>query len=99
MWSRSRLAKYLVIFIVPGVQMHWKVHGDVLLSRAADIRAGCLGLSQSIIMYKIFAHLLSGRLAPKLESAQCPDQAGFKKNVSTIHHLLTAALLIEKAQE
>ena len=34
-----------------------------------------------------------------MDSNQCPDQAGFRKEFSTTDHLMAASLIIEKAQE
>lgn len=51
------------------------------------------------ILYKLFARLLYKRLAPILDKAQCPDQAGFRHDYSTTDHLFTYSLLHEKTRE
>ena len=50
-------------------------------------------------LYKLFARLLFGRLSPILDSQQCPDQAGFRADYSTVDHFFTIAQLHEKSNE
>ena len=59
----------------------------------------CRPISMIPILYKLFARLLYRRLNPILDSQQCPDQAGFRPNYSTVDHLFTLAQLHEKASE
>ena len=51
------------------------------------------------LLYKLFARLLYGRLAPTLEKKQPAEQAGFRHDYNTEDHLFTFALLEEKAYE
>jgi len=51
------------------------------------------------ILYKLFARLLYARLAPILDAEQCADQAGFRRDYSTVDHLFTFSQLREKSEE
>ena len=51
------------------------------------------------ILYKLFAMLLYSRLQPILEHEQSKDQAGFRKNFSTVDHLFTLCQVYEKCEE
>ena len=51
------------------------------------------------ILYKLFDRLLYRRLYPILDKQQCEDQAGFQRNLSTLHHLSTFASVQEKTHE
>ena len=51
------------------------------------------------ILYKIFSILIYCRLEPTLDAQQCKDQAGFRKGFSTVDHLFTASMIIDKANE
>ena len=50
-------------------------------------------------MYKLFTRIIANRLTNKLDSYQPVEQAGFRKGYSTVEHLQTLRLLIEKATE
>ena len=51
------------------------------------------------LLYKVFSKLLYSRLYPILDPAQCPDQAGFRRNYSTMDHLFVFKMLQEKSEE
>ena len=51
------------------------------------------------LLYKLFAIMLQQRLAPSLDSALTREQAGFRKNYSTVDHLHTLMQIQEKANE
>ena len=51
------------------------------------------------MLYKLFSKLLYRRLYPILDGAQCKDQAGFRKNYSTIDHTFVFSMLYEKSEE
>ena len=51
------------------------------------------------LLYKLFSKLLYSRLYPILDLAQCPDQAGFRHNYSTVDHLFVFKMLQEKSEE
>ena len=51
------------------------------------------------LLYKLFSRLLYSRLAPILDKAQPPDQAGFRPGYSTVDHLFTFGVLNEKSDE
>ncbi|KAI8437727.1 hypothetical protein MSG28_011961 [Choristoneura fumiferana] len=49
--------------------------------------------------YKLFSTILNKRISATLEKSQPVEQAGFRKGFSTIDHIHTLELLIEKYQE
>ena len=51
------------------------------------------------LLYKLFSKLLYFRLYPILDQAQCPDQAGFRQEYSTIDHIFVFKMLQEKSEE
>ena len=51
------------------------------------------------LLYKLFSRLLYSLLAPILDKAQPPDQAGFRPGYSTVDHLFTFGVLNEKSDE
>ena len=51
------------------------------------------------ILYKLFAVMLQKRLAPTLDAALTREQAGFRKNFSTVDHLHTLVQIQEKTHE
>ena len=51
------------------------------------------------LLYKFFAKLLYSRLQPLLDRQQSIDQAGFRPNFSTLHHISTFVFISEKAFE
>ena len=51
------------------------------------------------ILYKLFSKLLYFRLYPILDRAQCPDQAGFRHDYSTVDHIFVFKMLQEKSEE
>ena len=51
------------------------------------------------ILYKLFSKLLYFRLYPILDRAQCPDQAGFRHDYSTVDHVFVFKMLQEKSEE
>lgn len=50
-------------------------------------------------IYKLFSSLINQRISNKLESEQPIEQAGFRKKISTIDHIHSLELVIEKYQE
>lgn len=50
-------------------------------------------------MYKIFSKLILNRLARPLDEQQPREQAGFRKNYSTIDHIHVVTQVIEKVKE
>lgn len=50
-------------------------------------------------IYKLFSSLINQRISITLEAEQPMEQAGFRKSFSTIDHIHTLELLIEKYQE
>lgn len=50
-------------------------------------------------IYKVFSKLILGRINKTLEENQPPEQAGFRKNFSTIDHILVIKQITEKYNE
>jgi hypothetical protein len=50
-------------------------------------------------LYKLFSSLINTRISISLEAKQPIEQAGFRKGFSTIDHIHTLELIIEKYQE
>lgn len=50
-------------------------------------------------MYKLFARIITNRLTKKLDFYQPKEQAGFRKDYSTVEHLQTMKTVIEKVTE
>ena len=50
-------------------------------------------------MYKLFTKILTNRITKIMDENQPPEQAGFRKQYSTIDHLHTINQVIEKTQE
>ena len=51
------------------------------------------------MLYKLFSKLVYRRLYPILDKSQCPDQAGFRHEYSTVDHMFTFTILQEKTEE
>jgi len=56
-------------------------------------------ISLSSTICKVFMSLVKNRLYKTLDAAQSVDQAGFRKNFSTIDHMQTLNQLLEKTRE
>ena len=56
-------------------------------------------LSLSSTLAKIFTKVIANRLKNTLESQQPKEQAGFRRNFSTIDHLFTIDQMIQKCEE
>ncbi|GBP39263.1 Retrovirus-related Pol polyprotein from type-1 retrotransposable element R2 [Eumeta japonica] len=56
-----------------------------------------IGLLPNI--YKLFSSMINNRLSPIIEAKQPIEQSGFRKGYSTIDHIHTIELIIEKYQE
>ena len=79
----------------------WKQTVITVLHKSGDARLpqNYRPISIIPIVYKLFARLLYRRLNPILDAQQCPDQAGFRSNYSTVDHLFTLMQLQEKAHD
>ena len=51
------------------------------------------------ILYKLFSKMLYNRLEPILDPEQSLDQAGFRRNRTTVDHLFTTVLVQDNADE
>nr|XP_034833605.1 uncharacterized protein LOC117990222 [Maniola hyperantus] len=50
-------------------------------------------------LYKLFSTIINTRISPEIEARQPVEQAGFRKGFSTVDHIHTLELIIEKYQE
>ncbi|GBP01096.1 LINE-1 retrotransposable element ORF2 protein [Eumeta japonica] len=50
-------------------------------------------------LYKLFSAIINSRISPVIEARQPVEQAGFRKGFSTIDHIHTLELIIEKYRE
>ena len=71
----------------------------IFKSGAVDLPLNYRPITIIPLLYKLFARLLYSRLAPFLDKAQPPDQAGFRPGYSAVDHLFTFGLLDEKCHE
>ena len=51
------------------------------------------------VMYKVFSTMLTSRIRDQIMSRQSVDQAAYRKGYSTIDHLLSTTLLVERSAE
>ena len=51
------------------------------------------------LLYKLFSRMIYNRLEPILDPQQSRDQAGFRRNRSTVEHLFTTTIIQETAEE
>ncbi len=94
----TRFNRYLKEGKVPS---QWKGSNTILLHKKGDkedlknYRPICL-LSH---IYKLFTKIIVTRLSNNLDYQQPREQAGFRKNYSTMDHIFTLTQLIERARE
>ena len=50
-------------------------------------------------IYKIFTGIITKRLENQLDSKQPQEQAGFRRNYSTIDHIFTLKQILERSNE
>lgn len=79
----------------------WKSSNTILLFKKGDIRdiQNYRPISLTSHLSKLFYKVISNRINIKLEENQPLEQAGFRKNCSTITHMQTVRELIQKTNE
>ncbi|KAG6928863.1 hypothetical protein G0U57_006888, partial [Chelydra serpentina] len=93
-----RFSRYLEEGKIPS---SWKESNTILLHKKGDqenlknYRPICL-LSH---IYKLFTKVITNRLSQSLDEQQPREQAGFRRNFSTIDHIFTLSQLLERARE
>ena len=85
----------------PPTPSAWKKTMVSVIFKKGDPGLPCNYRPISIIpvLYKLFARLLYSRLYPIIDRHQSEDQAGFRKKLSTVHHLHAFTLIQEKCHE
>lgn len=53
----------------------------------------------SLLSHKLFARVITNRLAVKFDDFRPPEQAGFRKGYSTIDHIHTVRQIIQKSEK
>lgn len=83
------------------IPTQWETSYIILLYKkgAKDDIGNYRPISLMSNMYKIFAKIILGRVSAKLDENQPMEQAGFRRNFSTIDHIHTLKQLIEKYNE
>ncbi|MBP1527199.1 MAG: hypothetical protein H9Q66_04685 [Spiroplasma ixodetis] len=90
-----------LILINQDIPEQWKISEIILLYKKGnrkDIR-NYRPISLSSNISKMFMKIIKNRIYNQLDTNQTPEQAGFRKNYSTIDHLQTMNQIIEKALE
>lgn len=79
----------------------WSESNIILLYKKGDPKniTNYRPISLLPCMYKLFSSIINQRLNNTLESKQPVEQAGFRKGYSTIDHIHSLELIIEKYQE
>ncbi|XGW05880.1 hypothetical protein V3C99_016329 [Haemonchus contortus] len=93
-----RYTRYLAECTVP---MAWKQSSTVLLFKKGDKEdlANYRPITLLPAVYKIFTRCILARIRSTLEEAQPVEQAGFRRNFSTLGHIATCRRLIEVSRE
>lgn len=89
------------ILIEKIIQNDWKESITIILHKKGD-RADLKNyrpITLLNVIYKLFTKILTDRLTTKFDGYQAKEQAGFRKGYSTVDHLLTMKILIERANE
>lgn len=96
------LTKLFNLVIETGVTpSQWSESDIVLLYKKGDPKdiSNYRPISLLPTIYKIFSAIINQRISTTLEESQPIEQAGFRKNFSTLDHIHTLELIIEKYQE
>ena len=83
------------------VASDWKKAVTVLLYKEGDKQDlnNCIPIALLSQIYKLLSRILVRRLTNKMKTYQTHEQASFRRNYSTIDHLLTVKVLIENVNE
>ncbi|XGW27577.1 hypothetical protein V3C99_007853 [Haemonchus contortus] len=93
-----RYTRYLAECTVPTA---WKQSSTVLLFKKGDKEdlANYRPITLLPVLYKVFTRCILARIRRTLEEAQPVEQAGFRRNFSTLYHIATCRRLIEASRE
>uniref|UniRef100_A0A7I4Z1H7 Reverse transcriptase domain-containing protein n=1 Tax=Haemonchus contortus TaxID=6289 RepID=A0A7I4Z1H7_HAECO len=93
-----RYTRYLAECTVPTA---WKQSSTVLLFKKGDKEdlANYRPITLLPVLYKVFTRCILARIRRTLEEAQPVEQAGFRRNFSTLDHIATCRRLIETSRE
>lgn len=83
------------------IPSQWSESNIILLYKKGDPKdiTNYRPISLLPSMYKLFSTIINQRISAAIENNQPIEQAGFRKNYSTIDHIHTLELIIEKYQE
>lgn len=96
------LAKLFNLILETGITpSQWSESKIILLYKKGDPKdiGNYRPISLLPSIYKLFSTLINQRISAALEKNQPIEQAGFRKKYSTIDHIHTLELIIEKYQE
>nr|CDJ93420.1 RNA-directed DNA polymerase (reverse transcriptase) domain containing protein [Haemonchus contortus] len=93
-----RYTRYLAECTVPTA---WKQSSTMLLFKKGDKEdvANYRPITLLPVLYKVFSRCTLARIRRTLEEAQSVEQAGFRRNFSTLVHIATCRRLIEASRE
>ncbi|CAH2097150.1 unnamed protein product [Euphydryas editha] len=79
----------------------WSESNIILLYKKGDPKdvSNYRPISLLPTLYKLFSSIIEKRISPTLDSFQPIEQAGFRRGYSTVDHIHTVELLMEKYQE
>ena len=105
-WGNEELLKnitalYNTIVTSERIPQQWNTSTIILLHKKGnrDDLNNYRPISLLSNLYKVFMKILTNRLTRELDDNQPTEQAGFRKNYSTIDHLQAINQIIEKTQE
>ena len=83
------------------IPKQWKIAELILLYKKGNREEikNYRPISLTSNICKVYTKILKNRMYNYLDNAQSPEQAGFRRNYSTIDHLFTVNQLIEKTNE
>ncbi|VDP04577.1 unnamed protein product [Heligmosomoides polygyrus] len=87
--------------IAEGLATQWKTSRTALLYKKGDVHD--VGSSRPIyllsVVYKLFTRVILNKISRTVDEGQPCEQAGFRREFSTIYHIHTITKLIEVARE
>lgn len=81
--------------------VQWSESNIILIYKKGDSKdiSNYRPISLLPVLYKLFSSIINRRISITLEAKQPVEQAGFRKGFSTVDHIHTLELIIEKYQE
>ena len=98
----SILARKFTKYIRTGkIPQQWKESRTVLLLKKGDRERLCNYRPITLLsqVYKVFTRVILNRIATQLDEQQPIEQAGFRKNFSTIDHIHVVNQIVERCRE